>query len=161
MAKKIKKMKGIKLRASKEHKWGYYLLNIAFGTIFFILGYVLHISKMDHNFEQFIYIIVWMSITGLLASFICRFIMKYWDYDKTFNFYTRSIFSILISSILIFLGLYSSLFQKYEISANSLIALWELIISPEFWEFLLVIFIIKLFVFFAADYFSDKIAFGG
>jgi len=156
-----KKLKRIKLHTNKEHKWGYYLLNIAFGTVFFLLGYVLHISKMEHNFEQFIYIIVWMALTGLLASFICRFMMKYWSYDKTFNFYTRSIFSVLISSILIFLGLYSSLFQKYEISASSFIEFWQLIISSEFWEFLLVIFLIKLFVFFAADYFSDKIAFGG
>lgn len=161
MAKKIKKMKRIKLHSNKEHKFGYYLLNIAFGTVFFMLGYVLYISEMEHNFEQWIYIILWMAITGLLASFICRFIMKYWQFDKTFNFYTRSVFSVLISSILIFLGLYSSMFEKYEIYANSFLEFWELIISSTFWEFLLVIFILKLFVFFAADYFSDKIAFGG
>ena len=156
-----KKMKRIKLHTSKEHQWGYYLLNIAFGTIFFILGYVIYIAKMDHNFKQFIYIIVWMAITGLISSFICRVIMKYWRFDKTFNFYTRSIFSVLISSILIFLGLYSMMFQQYEISASSLIAFWGVITSSLFWEFLLVIFLIKLFVFFAADYFSDKMAFGG
>jgi hypothetical protein len=157
----VKKVKRIKLHTNREHKWGYYLLNIAFGTIFFLLGYVLHISKLDHNFEQLILIIAWMTITGILASFICRFIMKYWDFDKTFNFYTRSIFSVLISSILIFLGLYSTMFQKYEISANSLSEFWGLLTSEVFWEFLLVIFLVKLFVFFAADYFSDKIAFGG
>lgn len=156
-----KKKKGIKLHTDNEHKLGYYLLNITFGTILFMLGYILHISKMEHNFEQLTFIIVWMAITGLIASFICRYIMKYWQFDKTFNYYMRSIFSVLISSILVFFGLYSMMFQKYEISASSFVEFWGLITGSAFWEFLLLIFLIKLFVFFAADYFSDKIAFGG
>jgi len=154
-----KRKRGV--RPQRTMKFGYYIMNFAIGAILFVTGYVFFISKLEHNFVQLIYIIIWNLLAGIIASFFCRWFMRFWEFDKTFNFYLRSIFITLIYSFLIWLGLISLLFDKYEIIITSLSDFWNLVISSNFWEFALILFLLKFFVFFMSDYFSDKMAFGG
>lgn len=155
-----RKIKGRRKKPEK-HKLGYFLFNILFGTIIFMIGYYAYIVNFEHNLEQLLYILIWNIISGLFASLICRTLMNYWEFDPNLNFYIRSMMMTSVFSIMVFLGLYSTLFERYQIQATTLIDFWELIISRDFWEFTLIILIIKLFVFFGSDYFADKIAFGG
>lgn len=150
-----------KLRPQRTMKFGYYMMNFGIGAILFVTGYVIFISKLEHNLIQLFYIIMWNFVAGITASFFSRWFMRFWEFDKTFNFYVRSIFITVIYSFLIWLGLVALLFDQYEIVITSLLEFWNLIISSNFWEFALILFLLKLFVFFASDYFSDKLAFGG
>jgi len=149
------------IRPQRTHKLGYIVLNFFLGAILFVIGYMFFLAQMDHNLVQLGMIILWNGSAGIVASLFCRWFMRYWDFQKSFNFYFRGILIILISSLFIWLGLFGSLFDRYNISLDSFSGFIDQITGSAFWEFIIIVFLLKMFVFFASDYFSDKVAFGG
>lgn len=99
--------------------------------------------------------------TGFIVSWIFRIRFKYFSFEKNLNARFKPILESLLNSILIWIGVTSLLFDRYWVPVESVAGFFQMFISANFWEFLMICLGIKLFIFYMSDFISDKFAFGG
>ncbi len=131
----------------RKNKTAYCILDAFLSVLLFIIVYKNYIEKMEY-IMQLPFIFVGALLTSLMASIISRFITRYWKTTKTVQHAFKNIFIAFLYSFLVWIGIIAYLFEQFDLSTiDGMIRLAG------------VLFFIKLFVFFAADYYADKIAF--
>lgn len=129
----------------RRNKTLFSLINIVLSTVFMVAAYWLWLKDLEKNFTQLLLIILASIITGWIGSWVARLMtMHFKSLVKPFNYYLRALFQSVFYGLLIWIGLITLIFE-----------------TMEFWEICLVLLLVKAFIFFASDYASDKVSFGG
>jgi hypothetical protein len=126
----------------------YNFLDVVFSTLIFILVYIFWLQNLAFSFLSLAYIFLTGLLSGLLGSLIGRGIANYWNILKPTQAYLTSLINAMAYAFLIWLGFITLLFSNFDL--NTPIGIMQLILVMVF---------IKLFVFYMADYYADKILF--
>jgi len=147
----VKKVITGPVRYAKRSKFAYNVLDTFLSTVFFVIFYIYLINPMGFSLMKFIYIFLGAILSGLLGSYTSRFMTQYWKYDnKNFQHILRNMLNSLIYAFVVWIGFISSIFTLYDITEFT--GLMQLFLSLMF---------IKLLVFFASDFYADRISFQG
>lgn len=141
MVKKVQKAKFTK----KSNSGLFNILNTFFSALFMVIAYWMWIRYMDPDLQQLGYLILASIFTGFLGSWAARFLTRYYKtLVKPMNYYFRFMLQSVLYALIIWVGLITYLFQNFDLLKICAILL-----------------LIKLVLFFASDYYADKITFGG
>jgi len=147
---KIKKLGG-PVKYATRSKTAYNILDTLLSTVFFMVFYFYLILPMEFSLMKYVYIFLSAIISGLLGSYTSRFMTHYWQYDnKNFQHILRNLINSITYAFIIWIGFIASVFTLYDLT--TIMGIMQLFLSLMF---------IKLLVFFASDYYADRIAFQG
>lgn len=145
----------------KGSQFFYIVFVTFFGALFFTVPYLLYLSALPQDITLFGYILGWNILSGICAGFIARVLTLYsggiW---KTFQTLMKNLINSLIYSTLIFFGLLQFIFSKYQIDYSSLANFIVFVGTSAFWELVMYSMVLKLIIYLASDFISDKITFG-
>jgi len=119
----------------------YNLLNALLSTVLFVAIYKIWLIN-DNNF---LFIFLAITLTGVLVSWTLRLILRNFDANFTIQHSVKSLVVGLTYAFLVWFGLISWLFGEF----------------PKILDLIIVLLLVKTFVFLLADFLADKISFGG
>ena len=122
----------------------YAVLNSFFSILFFFILYRIFMKSTR------VYWKIWimLSFTGIAGSWVARFVLRFYDNTlKPLQGYIQNIIIPLLYALLIWVGLIEGLFLLVEQNNITYLQFYGLFLM------------IKLFIFFAADWFADLLTF--
>jgi hypothetical protein len=153
----------IKYKTPPRPTFGYYVLKSIFATITFLIIYMGFILvEYERGFMQFFLIFVTSLMVGVLGSLIARSFVAYWEgIIKTGQELNRALVGSLLYACIVFFGLYGFIMARYEdITAMSIDEFLFYLFSSEFIELVIVLILIKIFIYLLSDSLSSRMAIG-
>lgn len=152
---KTQKPKITNKRSEGTTKFLYMVINSLMFIFAFVIIYKFWLIDLSNDWVFYYYIIPFnKKLTliflvnfglGILISIIVRLVLGYWDNKMhAMNFIIRSLIQSAIYSLLIWVGVIAYFFDTMTLI-----------------DLILALLILKLLVFLLADFFSDKLSFGG
>jgi len=138
------------LRYAKRSHLAFSILDSFLSTVIVVVVYIYLIEPMPFSLIKFVYIFITAILSGIAGSFIARMMTHFWEFTKNIQHATRNLINGFVYAFIVWIGFVTFIFSMYDLT--TFLGIAQLFISLLF---------IKLLVFYASDYYSDKIAFQG